>query len=389
MICPNCQKTVDPLRAPAAKIVGGKVLTFCSPECARGLERTPRPEPMVAPEAAKPATSAPTPLPVAQLVEERPRPRKRVWLAAVGIMLAAGVGGAIVQMVSPGRSSPAAASVVLPPPPASVSGAPAPEPSAPPSKEAMLERAREALEGYLADASPRLRREAAMALSRTGHTRALEELVQQLDSEPSEVTRVAIAEALAKAGHARGREFLVAALANSRRDIRMNAAIALAKLGEEKAKSPLRSWLTLSTHRLSAAESLALLGDADGIAALKEALAGKEAAPRMRAAAALGKAGDASGKELLEQMINDPRYDQLAATALARLGDRSAVPVLSKVLVLSSLSVEAAIGLRRLGVDVDLSPLATVLDHGDEVARIEAAEAVIVLCDAKPPTELR
>ena len=109
----------------------------------------------------------------------------------------------------------------------------------------------------------------------------------------------------------------------------------------------------------------------------------------MRAAAALGKAGDDSGKALLEQMIADPRYDQLAATALARLGDAAAAPVLTKVLVLSSLSVEAAIGLRRLAVDVDLTPLAAVLDHGDEVARIEAAEAVIVLCDDKPPVELR
>jgi HEAT repeat protein len=109
----------------------------------------------------------------------------------------------------------------------------------------------------------------------------------------------------------------------------------------------------------------------------------------MRAAAALGKAGDASGKDLLLKMIADPRYDQLAATALARLGEPSAAPVLTKVLVLSSLSVEAAIGLRRLGVDPDLTPLASVLDHGDEVARIEAAEAVIVLCDSRPPTELR
>ncbi len=405
MICPNCQRTVDALRAPAAKIVGGKVMTFCSPECARGIkpEATPVPERVaeVAPAPA-PAPMPPAPLPSRATDEQRftmlepnlhapqHRSRKAVIIAAFGTLLAAGVGGAVVQMVSPGRSSPAAAAVVVTsaPAPAAPAAEP-PPPSAPPTKEAMLARARATLEGYLADTSPRLRREAAMALSRSGHTGALEELIKQLDSEPSEVTRVAIAEALAKAGHARGREFLVASLTNTRRDIRMNAAIALAQLGDEKAKSPLKSWLTLSTHRLSAAGSLALLGDADGIAALKESLAAREAEPRMRAAAALGKAGDASGKELLLQMIADPRYDQLAAVALARLGETSAVPVLTKVLVLSSLSVEAAIGLRRLGVDVDLSPLAAVLEHGDEVARIEAAEAVIVLCDARPPSELR
>ena len=414
MICPNCQNTVDPLRAPAAKIRNGKVMTFCSPECARG-------EPSVKLAAAAPAAPAPAALaeaivasapvaapapeviesaaPVAVLpppaVREReyepPRRSRRGMIgAAIGTLVAAAIGGAIVQSVSPGRSTPASASVV----PAAAAPAAPPEPPAPvapapPSKTDMLARATSTLEGYLADTSPRLRREAAMALARTGHTGALEELIKQLDSEPSEVTKVAIAEALAKAGHARGREFLVAALANPRRDIRMNAAIALAQLADDKARSPLKSWLTLPNYKLSAAGTLALLGDADGIAVLKEALAARDPEPRMRAAAALGKAGDASGKELLLQMIADPRYDQLAATALARLGEMSAAPVLTKVLVLSSLSVEAAIGLRRLGVDPDLAPLVSVLEHGDEVARIEAAEAVIVLCDAKPPTELR
>jgi HEAT repeat protein len=151
----------------------------------------------------------------------------------------------------------------------------------------------------------------------------------------------------------------------------------------------LKSWLTLSTHKLSAAGSLALLHEPDGIAVLKEALVARDPEPRMRAAAALGYAGDDTGKALLLEMIADPRYDQLAATALARLGERAAEPVLTRVLVLSSLSVEAAIGLRRLGADVDLTALAGVLEHGDEIARIEAAEAVIVLCDPKPPMELR
>jgi HEAT repeat protein len=413
MICPNCQNTVDPLRAPAAKIRNGKVMTFCSPECARGepsvsLARAAPAAPVALPEAivaaapvAAPApeiiesaapVAAPVSLPPPAVREYEPPRRSRRGMigAAIGTLVAAAIGGAIVQSVSPGRSTPAAASVV----PAAAPPVEAPAPlvaaaPAPPSKPEMLARATATLEGYLADTSPRLRREAAMALSRTGHAGALEELIKQLDSEPSEVTKVAIADSLAKAGHARGREFLIASLANPRRDIRMNAAIALAQLADDKARSPLKSWLTLPNYKLSAAGTLALLGDADGIAVLKEALAARDPEPRMRAAAALGKAGDASGKELLLQMIADPRYDQLAATALARLGEMSAAPVLTKVLVLSSLSVEAAIGLRRLGVDPDLAPLASVLEHGDEVARIAAAEAVIVLCDAKRPTELR
>ena len=418
MICPTCQKTVDPIRAPAAKIIGGRVMTFCSPECARGgaavvpvpvpvpvpvVESAPTavPAPVVieasAPAvAAEPLAATPPPTPTAvvrSLTDDatapEPRSRKRVWAAALGMLIAAGIGGALVQTVSPGRSTPAAAADAVPPPAPIAAPAPvAPEPPARPTKEAMLAKAHATLEGFLADSSPRLRREAAMALARTQEPAALAELVKQLDSEPSEVIKVAIADALARARRARGREFLVAALANTRRDIRMNAAIALAHMGDDKAVSPLKGWLTLSTHKLSAAGSLALLHQPEGIAVLKDALVAREAEPRMRAAAALGLAGDATGKPLLLEMIADPRYDQLAALALARLGEKAAEPVLTRVLVLSSLSVEAAIGLRRLGTDVDLSPLASVLEHGDEVARIEAAEAVIVLCDPKPPTEL-
>jgi len=39
MICPTCQRELDAIRAPVARIVGGKVTTFCSPECSRGEPR--------------------------------------------------------------------------------------------------------------------------------------------------------------------------------------------------------------------------------------------------------------------------------------------------------------------------------------------------------------
>src|SRR5437763_11620078 len=32
--CPTCGKPIDPLRAPVARISGGKIVTYCSKQCA-------------------------------------------------------------------------------------------------------------------------------------------------------------------------------------------------------------------------------------------------------------------------------------------------------------------------------------------------------------------
>src|SRR5687767_13206812 len=39
--CPTCGKPVDPLRAPAVKVNAGKVVPFCSKECAAAAESQP------------------------------------------------------------------------------------------------------------------------------------------------------------------------------------------------------------------------------------------------------------------------------------------------------------------------------------------------------------
>ena len=39
--CPNCGKQVDPLRAPAVGVRDGKVVPFCSKECAAAMESKP------------------------------------------------------------------------------------------------------------------------------------------------------------------------------------------------------------------------------------------------------------------------------------------------------------------------------------------------------------
>jgi hypothetical protein len=124
------------------------------------------------------------------------------------------------------------------------------------------------------------------------------------------------------------------------------------------------------------------------VGVLRDALRSPVAETRMRAAVALGRAGNDAGRELLEEIVADSRLEIGAEGALARLGDHDAVPALTRALGLSALRVPAALGLRRLGVEVDLTVLADALAASDEMARISAAEAALVLCADQPPAEL-
>jgi HEAT repeat protein len=88
-------------------------------------------------------------------------------------------------------------------------------------------------------------------------------------------------------------------------------------------------------------------------------------------------------------MIKESRIEIGAASALARLGDRGCVPALEKALGLTALRVDAAVALRGLGVQPDLAPLSAALSGGDELGRISAAEAVLILTEPERPAELR
>lgn len=120
--CPACGTEVDPLRAPAVRVIGGKITAYCSTECASGL-------PKVAHVVALPAPTAPklrrTTAPAAvetdaapEIVIARPKRRRLVlWLTA-GI-IAGGMAVAIVQAVSPSTPTPVEA---RPPPSAPDAG---------------------------------------------------------------------------------------------------------------------------------------------------------------------------------------------------------------------------------------------------------------------------
>jgi HEAT repeat protein len=120
------------------------------------------------------------------------------------------------------------------------------------------------------------------------------------------------------------------------------------------------------------------MGDPTGTAALREVLnSGKSSEEASkRAVVALGKAGDASVRDKLIAIVDT--YVG-AADALAALKDPAAVAPLERQLTLNSMRVTAAFALRRMGRKVDLGTLADAIASGDEVARVSAAEAILIL----------
>jgi len=311
------------------------------------------------------------------------RPRGALF-AVCGLLVAAGVGFIGVELhrradaaepaPPPPRPAPEPATAAVPPEP------PAPEEPAAPTPQQIHERAAAELRALTESTSPRVRRLAAQALARTGDARALELLRALHKEEPSQLGRIQIAYALARAGDTAARDALRAELTADRRDVRLDAARSLVQLGDDSGRKALRAMLNVRSHRIGAAGLLARLSDEEGVKVLRAEIAGKDSPESvMRAAVALGRAGDSSVRDRLREILEDRRYNVGAADALAALGDQSAAPALTAQLRLSAVRVQAALWLRRLGAEVDLAPLTLALESGDDATRVTAAEALLIL----------
>jgi HEAT repeat protein len=427
--CPTCNKDVDPLRAPSARVIGGRVVAFCSAACAAegaaagataakaraGAADPPaggsaasslaqikqtgrvvrqdepsevgraRPlkitspidnddvvEEHVVPRRAR--TEPPTPPP------GRRRGRRGLVLMFAGAIVIGGMAIAIVQAVSPSSPGPARA---VP----DSSRAEKRTDAAKPEPVDHTAVARRVLTELLDGESDRVRRLAAVALARTGDPDAITALAALLAAETSDITRLDIAYALGRAGDARGFAALTAATKSTRRDVRADAARMLVLLGDPGGAGAkvLGSFIEIRTHRLGAAEALARIADPKAIAALQAIHADETAAAddRIRAAIALGRAGRPEVAAELRGLLGDGRFNAFAAAALAELGDASAREVLVKQLGVPSLRVGSAVALRRLEPKLDPEPLvrelATALAADKDVARVTAAEAMLVL----------
>ncbi|MGE5185717.1 MAG: HEAT repeat domain-containing protein [Acidobacteriota bacterium] len=417
--CPTCGKPVDPLRAPAAKIKGGKVVAYCSKECAGAADTAPvaRPaEPAPAPAAKvgkrTPVTGVPKSAkdldsgPIIEIVHEpatgvvtsagdvrreqippsrrsytdgaieiadtghiddyvdvEPPRRHTLRNLLVVLLLLAGGGafaayrlGYLDEYLPKSHEAPPA-----PPPQPSVRAEPPPEPAkAPPvTPAAALDEARTALANQLASATPRVQRLAASALARTGDKPALDALNAALATETSDLAKLEIAYALARGGDNHGVDVLVAALTSPRRDTKLEAGRRLALLGDKRGAPVLAEYLEVSQLRLGAAEALAYVADPKALDVLDKIRKDDHATAddRARATIALGVGGHADVADALKAMLTDARQNAFAAKALAQLHDPAGRQVLVDQLAIPSLRVPAARALRILDPALDPSPL--------------------------------
>jgi HEAT repeat protein len=447
MNCPSCGKPVDSLRAPAVGVRDGKVVSFCSKECAAQESKPvamPRAQtsPAVAAKISRrtPAKGVPQKMsdldsgPVIEILHE---PASGVVASSADARVSSGAvasrssqtDGAIqiadtghiddyVDPDEPGRGRGARVFLILlllivaggaaayyfgyldkllgrdgaaATRPATLPVQPKVEAAAPP--DAMptmapadaLAQARDVLTNQLKSESPRVRRLAAMAFSRTGDKHAIDLLAAMLDKETSEITRLDIAYALARAGDKRGTDHLVGALGSPRRDVKGEAAQRLALLGDPRAAATLDEFLEYSQFRLSAAEQLAYLSDPRALDVLDKTRADPKASAddQARAVIALANGGRADVASAVRGLLPDTRFNAFAALALANLHDSAARPVLVKQLAIPSLRVGAARALRRLEPGLDpgplLPPLAAAIASSKDTEQVQAAEAILLL----------
>jgi HEAT repeat protein len=314
-----------------------------------------------------------------------PRRRWRAALAALAVIVVGGMAIALVQNISP--SSPSQVNAA----PADREMAPVVEPAVP--VPTPRERATTVLRELMGSPSPRIARAAAIGLARTCDEAAKTHLTEASKTETSEIAALENAYVLARCGDGIARQALVHSLKSSRRDVKADAARHLVTLGDDTGLSFLHALLNVSQHRLGAAEALARKKDPKAVAALSaiHGAAGTEPDDKLRAAIALGLAGDASVTEELRAALADPRFRPAAAAALAELGDTSARDALVDGLGVPSLRVAAALALRRLSPDLDAAPLVAPLIDALATERdnsqVSAAEALLVLTGPRADAE--
>lgn len=189
------------------------------------------------------------------------------------------------------------------------------------------------------------------------------------------------AAALARMGNDLGLKVLKKDLAHRRRAVRWAAAFNLARLGDRSGLSVIRPLLSKKRYRLTCAEALIKLGDTRAKRYLVKVLDMESArsSDRLRAAVALGLAGDGRGAGLLREAVGGQRVHLGAALALARLQDPLATDALVRALDHTALRLEAARALRRLGTQVSLAKLVDRMKDPDAHGQISAAAAVLLL----------
>lgn len=336
----------------------------------------------------RPPTAPPVPLDDEPLSTSR----RGLWLVLV-LLIAAG-GFALYRFViappakapqgagSAGSGSPAAQAPV-----AIDAAAPAASP---------IERATTTLRHHLTAerSTPKIRRLAAMALSRANDRDAIAWLTGALDKpDLSSADRIELANALARAGDPRGSGELYKLLASARDD-RLTAAQKLARLGDKKAIPHLAAYLDNDRTRLSAATELARFADPQAIKTLEAIRADPTASADAHSSAAIGLvlAGKRELADEVAKLLTTTSFNHGAAEALASIGDERARAALEQQLASEWTAADAATTLVRFTNQPParyLDSLVAMLGRSElrDLNQITISEAIVVLAMAgRTPT---
>ena len=417
--CPCCLVEMDPARAPVARILQGRVFSFCSSACAdKGPGEDPEtgtnePEEVALgdSESERPGgTTGETKQEKTANQQEPPQggralasdvhevaiassssssssssPGNWIGVAVACTVLVAGGVLAAIHLLSSGEPEDVAHPQIESTVTSSVDIVPAAEEEAfdPPSSvpSQLFREATEVLRELMESPSIRVQGVAASALARSGDEDALNRLSSLLTNQANLLDRVALAYILAREGREQGRKVLIDSLTHKRRDVRLDAARSLVHLGDRRGGPTLRRMLHLRNYRIGVAGLLAELGYEDAKLILEQIVSSSKESKehQLRAAVALGRAGVSSVRERLIQILEDGQFRVGAAGALAILGDAAAIPALEAQLLVPGLRVKATLALRRLGHRVALERLRHAMTQGPAIHRATAAESLLIL----------
>ncbi len=178
-------------------------------------------------------------------------------------------------------------------------------------------------------------------------------------------------------------EGLILALKNEDYLVRKDAAIALKRIGDERAVEALiealkyESWeddyTVLIAVREHAAEALGTIGDKKAVKPLIRALKDSDEDVRWKAANALGNIGDPAAVEPMIDSLNDESWNvrKNVAIALGKIGDEKAFNALLKTMDDKDWHVRkyAAVAIGKIGNEMAIDPLVKALNDEDKDVR--------------------
>ena len=253
---------------------------------------------------------------------------------------------------------------------------------------------RELLEPLLKDRDVRVQSRAAEALGQLGERGAVAELRAVVERTKSPLLRVAAAGALDQLGDPLSQKLLHNELMSDDPEARLQAALLLCSASEVEAQNVLRDWLRRGTPSdevfINTLYRLASAGDGQARSQLLSRLErGGRPEVQLSAAASLAKLGEERGRAVLREAAS--RMDQtqvLAARLLASVETSTNVPLFLQILknprATPAALIAASEGLADAGQSDDARALAGLLTHADARLRQAAASAIVELTGRDP-----